>query len=122
MGNLSPIDLDTAFGERLQVPGYFTLQRAGYPSERSLLGRAITHWYGHEPEGSQHWTSFKVLAQFKPPRRQNAIPGSMEMQLQQQLSSGHVIIAPALPLTVQSLDPCWQIDPQQIALSDHIRR
>lgn len=127
---LTPIVLATSRNERIEVPGYFTLQRADNPSPRSLIGRAIPHWYGHESGDSQHWTSFKLLLQFKAPSEHAPVPSDGRFEgdtrfythTERRVHAGHIISAPTFPLTDENIDPCWTIDPSHIALSDHIRR
>jgi len=117
-------------GERLMVPGYFTLHQAAYPKSESFLGRAVASWYGRTVDGGQRWASFKVLVQFKAPRpkqgsihcqQEGGATDSCQSPLQSLINKGHVVLSPSYPMTNDDRDPCWSVDATQIPLADQMR-
>merc|ERR1712216_977315 len=105
---ITSLELVTASGEQVVVPGYFTLRRAKYPRSRSFLGRSVASWYGRAIEGGQRWASFKMLVQFKRPLSNTAASyGSPEdgfaccdsSTMRHIQGSGAVVLAPSWPLS-----------------------
>eukprot|EP00927_Polykrikos_kofoidii_P060121 TRINITY_DN55186_c0_g1_i1.p1 TRINITY_DN55186_c0_g1~~TRINITY_DN55186_c0_g1_i1.p1 ORF type:complete len:963 (+),score=80.68 TRINITY_DN55186_c0_g1_i1:26-2890(+) len=126
---ITPLQLWTVGGEPIIVPGYFALKRAGYPSVRTQLGRAISEFYGNDVEGGQPWSSFKLLVQFKAPiLTQLRVPqpscslsdGHCDSSLQRAVLEGQIVLAPTFPLSLVDVDSCWSIDPTQIPVADQL--
>jgi len=129
---ITPMHLSTSGGDRLTVPGYFVLEKAGHPNKRSFLGRTVRDWYGRSFTG-QRWASFKLLVQHKSPSNafgrlaSSCTGGTLDTShcsspIMAYISAGRAVLSgPSFPLSAEDIDPCWSLDATQIPLADRMR-